>query len=384
MTTTCSEASTLIADIEQARKLWFDALQDAKERRLKNDKTTETLEESRRKYAPRPVEEMTRKEYNKYGWADVNRVLTKKELARFLGMVGKKQTGDIFPTIFGDKYAITVTDDTDEDSVLIVTDGEFNSPSIDLVIRSKQASNDQIQEIWRDVHNAFGLEGTAEAIADYFGTQVISAVSSDDVQSYEKFRRNLERANSKTNSDDNRADGNGRKNDRADGESDLSKAPDNGAFFDAENETERSKRRVSEAQRKADRETLIQVTERMPTPEGLTERKGNEDLPAAVQAFERTVRQVTETDINGVETARETDIPAAAEEIAAVVHTNTTFAYQDAARNLDAFAKGNTHLRAVLRDTIERPFNAAGGVYSVNLKSRTNKFLQEMAKLGIE
>lgn len=58
---------------------------------------------------------------------------------------------------------------------------------------------------------------------------------------------------------------------------------------------------------------------------------------------------------------------------------------KDLARNLDAAAGGkNTPLRAKLRDLIERPFNAAGEIYSTNVKSKLDDLKSTMDGLGIK
>lgn len=365
-----SAATTLINDMEHARQLWFDALQAAKNNGSQNDGNPERTQELKRKYSPRPVEEMTRTEYNRYGWADVNNVLSKKEQARFLSMIGKKQIGEVFPTIFGDKYAIVVSDDSDTDSVLIVTDGKFSSPSIDLVLRSQQARNDQMEEIWRDIYSVFGLEGSAEAIASYFGTQVISAIGSDDVQDYEEFRRKFKGSNSSKTSYDNQSGRSRRSDVEEDGESGISEAPENGAFFNANENEWLSKRSKSE------QETLASILDRLPTPKPLPDRIGNDDLPAAVESMERVVRVDEE--------GNETDLPEVAEYIAEAVRSNPMSAYKDAARNLDTFAKNDPKLRKTLRDLIERPFNSAGNAYAKNLEARASMFMNEMERLGIK
>jgi len=207
-------------------------------------RTSAKTEFSRRRYTPRPVDEMTKKEYNRYGWADVNHVLTKKEQARFLEMVGKKQTGDVFPTIYGDKYAITVLDENDIGSVVNITEARFNEASIDYVIRSELLANSEAEQLWRNAYGIFGYEATIEALSDAFGDESIKIFSNNSVQSYEEFRRSLEGKTGRSTVDNNQPEDQRGTNDSADGKFDLRKAPEQGAFsFD---KAQHSTRRITD------------------------------------------------------------------------------------------------------------------------------------------
>lgn len=130
----------------------------------------------------------TPKDYNRFGWARVNDVISAQANARFksLSADAKKES----PQTPDGKYIVIVPDENDVGTTLIVTDARKNDPSIERVY-TIQADFDTDAEKVRDWIYGFEQEqgaGAIHAIQDYLGERMVMGYAAADFGDYQRLR----------------------------------------------------------------------------------------------------------------------------------------------------------------------------------------------------
>ena len=87
------------------------------------------------KYSLNDIENMSQKDYNKYGWAKVNDVLSDREFADFMNKVGikKRQGNHWYLDLQNGKHMFAVGVDG-VNSTLVISNGDYLNPSIERFI----------------------------------------------------------------------------------------------------------------------------------------------------------------------------------------------------------------------------------------------------------
>ena len=155
-------------------------------------------------YSLGDIEGITEKSYNHHGWAKVNDVLSDRELSDFQSKVGDKaRTGESWYMNLGNGRHMFAVGVDGVNSTLIISDGNFQHPSIDNVYHIGLDNETDI-EIVRDV--IYESERKSEwtlpsaVIEAYYGNEVIRAYSNYDFESFQTLRGEYEGAESKGNS----------------------------------------------------------------------------------------------------------------------------------------------------------------------------------------
>ncbi len=94
----------------------------------------------------------TEKQYNKFGWACVNGIISAKENWTFYKRLSDKRIGAEFPRTSDGKYIFSVGDLFGVNNVLIVSDGNQANPSIEKVYRIAFDNETDIDIVRREVY----------------------------------------------------------------------------------------------------------------------------------------------------------------------------------------------------------------------------------------
>ncbi|MEG1985879.1 MAG: hypothetical protein RR033_01865 [Clostridia bacterium] len=128
-------------------KQLFDSFSE--QNRGKNAVVTETITETSaaHRFALADIDTMTEKEYNNSGWSKVHDKLTPKEYGFFAAMARRMRSGEVFDKSADGLYIIETGEKntTNKDgvhNVLVYTNGDFESPSIERIVRITGIYND--------------------------------------------------------------------------------------------------------------------------------------------------------------------------------------------------------------------------------------------------
>ena len=137
---------------------------------------------------PPSIDMYTPKDYNRFGWARVNDVISAQANARFKSLAAnaKKES----PQTLDGKYIVVVPDGNDVGTILIVTDARKNDPSIERVYKLSFESDTDAEKV-RDWIYGFEQEqgaGALHAIQDYLGERVVMGYAGTDFEDYQRLR----------------------------------------------------------------------------------------------------------------------------------------------------------------------------------------------------
>lgn len=160
-----------------------------KDKRPNIDSKDVVLKEYSQKFSlSKDIDGMSEKEYNHHGWAKVNDVLTQQELADFQQKVGEKAKNgqNWYMDLEDGRYMFAVGRDG-VNSTLVISDGDFQHPSIDKVYRIALDDETDI-EIVRDCIYADEKSGlwTSESIdvEEIYGDEIVKSYSVENCTSF--------------------------------------------------------------------------------------------------------------------------------------------------------------------------------------------------------
>ena len=150
------------------------------------------------KYQPRDFSQITESEYKHHAWATVNGVLSQNETGAFIEKVGERKRGASFNQSTEGYYMIPVGENGIENKV-IYTDGNWDAPSIEKVIKIKAADETSI-----DIVRGYLYESKGIIDIDYFHGLL-------EIYDAEGFQYGAQRGGGRQNSSNNQRinDGNG-------------------------------------------------------------------------------------------------------------------------------------------------------------------------------
>lgn len=224
-------------DKEMAKEL--KAIIDKTEELLGKINTTAKAEEPKyaKKYTPRSLDDITPQEYNKYAWAKANDVLSDEELGMYMKHISDVKLGKDVPWIDipnGKMIAVGKNLNT-----LIVTDSNWDNPSIVKVIKINSENGNVIEDITDEITNLErnGVDTTDKTLQEYFDN-IFTYQHKDDFPNYREFTTNRERAKSEGNQrGDRELEDRGRSDENAEPVAKHSKEqkPPQGGSFDENN-----------------------------------------------------------------------------------------------------------------------------------------------------
>ena len=187
------------------------------------------------KYSLDDIENMSQKDYNKYGWAKVNDVLSDREFADFMNKVSikKRQGNHWYLDLQNGKHMFAVGVDG-VNSTLVISNGDYLNPSIEKVYHIDLDGETDIEIVRRYIYEEERI-GTLQGndIAVLYGQELVSFFKSEDFPNYRESRREYERKQSERNPRNYSELQNGkRSNTKTEIRFDVEeKVPDDGAFF---------------------------------------------------------------------------------------------------------------------------------------------------------
>ena len=148
-------------------------------------------------FSLKDIENMTEKSYNHHGWAKVNDVLTNNELADFQEKVGikKNQNNKWYMDLENGRHMFAVGKEG-VNSTLIISDGDYNTPSIEKVYKI-DLNNETDIEIVRDVlyenEKQSGWTLSSIATEEIYGNGIIRSYSGKDFETFQEQSRKYKR-----------------------------------------------------------------------------------------------------------------------------------------------------------------------------------------------
>lgn len=183
------------------------------------------------------VPDYSKKEYNRYGWAVANELLSREEMAVFQKQVGDKARGDLYKIREG--LHIIPTGEKGLRNVLVYTDGNFERPSIAKIIRINLEDGTEIEAVTEDVYDE-EYKNTGEPVRAYKEKGVLDSFEAGDYD-YTEWRRNRRSTANRTIFEDRTGERDGRGSDResqTDSEEIKYSLPDESNVLDYINESE--------------------------------------------------------------------------------------------------------------------------------------------------
>ena len=138
------------------------------------------------------VSDYSKEEYNRYGWAVANKLLSREEMAVFKKQVGDKARGDIYQ--IRDGLHIIPTGERELRNVLVYTDGNFERPSIDKIIRINLDDGTDIEAVTEDIYNE-EQQAIGEPIRTYEEEGILDSFEARDYDYAEWKRRRKTKTN---------------------------------------------------------------------------------------------------------------------------------------------------------------------------------------------
>lgn len=183
------------------------------------------------------IPDYSKKEYNRYGWAVANELLSREEMAVFQKQVGDKARGDLYKIREG--LHIIPTGEKGLRNVLVYTDGNFERPSIAKIIRINLEDGTEIEAVTEDVYDE-EYKNTGEPVRAYKEKGVLDSFEAGDYD-YTEWRRNRRSTANRTIFEDRTGERDGRGSDResqTDSEEIKYSLPDESNVLDYINESE--------------------------------------------------------------------------------------------------------------------------------------------------
>lgn len=193
------------------------------------------------KYKLEDIANMSEKSYNHHGWAKVNDILNDTELADFQSKVGEKNKNGKWYLELGNGRYMFAVGENGVNSTLIISDGDFNAPSIEKVYHIGLDSETDIEAV-RDViyESEKDSEWTLSSVAieEIYGNEIVRSYTRKDFKTFQQQSRKYEGTKSKVDIrfDSELQDGSGSNTEAKTSVNDEVSSTDD-AFFDAQNDT---------------------------------------------------------------------------------------------------------------------------------------------------
>lgn len=183
------------------------------------------------------IPDYSKKEYNRYGWAVANELLSREEMAVFQKQVGDKARGDLYKVREG--LHIIPTGENGLRNVLVYTDGNFERPSIARIVRINLDDGTDIEAVTEDIYNE-EQQATGEPVGTYKDEGILDSFEAGDYD-YAEWKRRRKAQSNRTIFEDRAGEQDGRGSDResqTDSEEIKYSLPDESNVLDYINESE--------------------------------------------------------------------------------------------------------------------------------------------------
>ena len=183
------------------------------------------------------IPDYSKKEYNRYGWAVANELLSREEMAVFQKQVGDKARGDLYKVREG--LHIIPTGENGLRNVLVYTDGNFERPSIARIIRMNLDDGSEIEYITEAIY--YAEQQTIDDLISLYEKEGILTTSRAGDYDYAEWKRRRKAQSNRTIFEDRAGEQDGRGSDResqTDSEEIKYSLPDESNVLDYINESE--------------------------------------------------------------------------------------------------------------------------------------------------
>lgn len=183
------------------------------------------------------IPDYSKKEYNRYGWAVANELLSREEMAVFQKQVGDKARGDLYKVREG--LHIIPTGENGLRNVLVYTDGNFERPSIARIVRINLDDGTDIEAVTEDIYNE-EQQATGEPVGTYKDEGILDSFEAGDYD-YAEWKRRRKAQSNRTIFEDRTGEQDGRGSNResqTDSEEIKYSLPDESEVLDYINESE--------------------------------------------------------------------------------------------------------------------------------------------------
>ena len=183
------------------------------------------------------IPDYSKKEYNRYGWAVANELLSREEMAVFQKQVGDKARGDLYKVREG--LHIIPTGENGLRNVLVYTDGNFERPSIARIIRMNLDDGSEIEYITEAIY--YAEQQTIDDLISLYEKEGILTTSRAGDYDYAEWKRRRKAQSNRTIFEDRAGEQDGRGSHResqTDSEEIKYSLPDESNVLDYINESE--------------------------------------------------------------------------------------------------------------------------------------------------
>ena len=137
---------------------------------------------------PPSIDMYTPKDYNRFGWARVNDVISAQANTRFKSLAAnaKKES----PQTLDGKYIVVVPDENDVGTTLIVTDARKNDPSIERVYKLNFETDTDAEKVRDDIREFERKHGAGalELVQNHYGERVVMGYTAASFGDYQRLR----------------------------------------------------------------------------------------------------------------------------------------------------------------------------------------------------
>lgn len=140
------------------------------------------------------IPDYSKKEYNRYGWAVANELLSREEMAVFQKQVGDKARGDLYKVREG--LHIIPTGENGLRNVLVYTDGNFERPSIARIIRMNLDDGSEIEYITEAIY--YAEQQTIDDLISLYEKEGILTTSRAGDYDYAEWKRRRKAQSNRT------------------------------------------------------------------------------------------------------------------------------------------------------------------------------------------
>ena len=131
-----------------------------------------------------------KKNYEHHAWAVANNLLTKKQIGAFTSKIAELKSGYHFDKTPEGLYIIPVGDENRVNNTFIMTDGDFDRPSINRIVKINLDNETEIDLLRRYVYaEAFY---TSSDIENLWGEKIIEEYFIGNVKNYRQYRTEFE------------------------------------------------------------------------------------------------------------------------------------------------------------------------------------------------
>ncbi len=153
------------------------------------------------------IDRYTEREYNNYGWAIINNVLSNKEQMKLLAQFADKETlNSKYQRSYDDYYMIPVGEEYSYNEKIVFIDGTNQSPIIDRIVKVYGENEAVIGFCLQEVIENAGQHESLDYLGEIAGEKVFEQYTSADFETYSTLKEKWQKhtAASTSHSNENR------------------------------------------------------------------------------------------------------------------------------------------------------------------------------------